>query len=373
MRLIITNELVYKTIFLSQVKDSSLLILGDYAVDSFILPPIPIIQAPMAGGITTPALVKAVADTGAIGSFGFAYSTADKIAADMAETRHATTGLINANFFIIEEPQIPDKEDIKAAITALSALPFTPDKAYTAPKPPFAPSLRAQLEPIWQCPPDYLTFHFGIPDQEVIKRAKSMGILIGMGATSITEAKAVAKAGADFIIAQGYEAGGHRGTFTADAKGDEQLSTLALTKLIARHIHLPVVSAGAIMTAKDIKNARQAGASLVQMGTAFLCADEAGTAPSYRAALLAKPGTTTCMTRHFSGRKARSLQNDFITQMKDKPYLPFPVQNTLTASMRGAAVKAGKADYQSLWAGTAYQAISSAPAKEIITNLIKDL
>ena len=347
--------------------------MGDYAVDKFILPPIPIIQAPMASGITTPALVKAVADTGAIGSFGFAYSTADKIAADMTETRQATTGLINANFFIIEEPQIPDEEDIKAAITALLALPFTPDIAYTAPKPPFAPSLTAQLEPIWQCPPDYLTFHFGIPDEEIIKRAKSAGIFIGISATSITEATAVAKAGADFIIAQGYEAGGHRGTFTADAKDDEQLDALALTKMIAHHIHLPVVSAGAIMTARDIKAAQQAGASLVQMGTAFLCADEAGTAPSYRAALLAKSGNDTCMTRHFSGRKARSLQNEFIIQMKDKPYLPFPVQNTLTAPLRGAAAKAGNADYQSLWAGTGYQAISSAPAKAIINNLVKDL
>ena len=373
MRLVIINERVYKTIFLSQAKDSYLLMMGDCAVDTFILPPIPIIQAPMAGGITTPSLVKAVADTGAVGSFGFAYSTADKIAADMTETRHATTGLINANFFIIEEPQIPDEEDIKAAITALSALPFTPDPAYTAPKPPFTSSLTAQLEPIWQCPPDYLTFHFGIPDEEIIKRAKSAGILIGMGATSITEAKAVAKAGADFIIAQGYEAGGHRGTFTAEAIDDEQLGTLALTKLIAHHIHLPVVSAGAIMTARDIKEAQKAGASLVQMGTAFLCADEAGTAPSYRAALLAKSGTTTCITRHFSGRQARSLQNEFITQMNDKPYLPFPVQNTLTASLRSAASKAGKADYQSLWAGTGYQAISSAPAKAIITNLMKDL
>ena len=341
------------------------------------LPQIPLIQAPMAGGITTPALVSAVADAGAIGSFGFAYSNADKIASDLKAARASTTGLINANFFIIQPPEIPAPQAIEDAATALAELPFPPASANPAHVDNMlagAPSLNLteQLEPLWEMPPDYLTFHFGIPSAEIIERAKSHNIAIGITATSLQEAKQIKQAGADFIIAQGQEAGGHRGTFTPNCTDDERLDTIALTKCLSQEIALPVASAGGIMSGADMKEALQAGASLVQMGTAFLCANEAGTNHSYRAALTAKQGKPTCFTRHFSGRDARSIQNAFIEKMQDKPYLPFPYQNKLTASLRGQASKDENSDYQSLWAGTNYQRIIAAPAADIIAKIMDE-
>lgn len=342
-------------------------------MSAFSIPAIPIIQAPMAGGITTPELVCAVAEAGAVGSFGFAYSTAEKIASDMAQVRAVTTGAINANFFVIEVPPFPEDEVISAAISALSELPLLPPQPYQVPVAPFVPDLAEQLAPIWECPPDYLTFHFGIPEQAIMARARQVGIMVGISATCISEAKAIEKAGADFIIAQGYEAGGHRGTFAADAPKDETLSTFALTKLLAGATNLPVVSAGGLMNASDITRALEAGANAVQMGTAFLCADEAGTPASYQAALTADTKQPTIMTRAFSGRNARSLYNDFIGQMDGKSYLPFPFQNILTASLRKAASNADNAHYQSLWAGTGYAAIKSAPAADIIAELAAGL
>lgn len=336
-------------------------------------PNIPLIQAPMAGGITTPALVSAVANAGAIGSFGFAYSSADKIASDLKEARAATTGLINANFFIIDPTDAPAPDAVKKAAAALAQLPFPPvdtdDVLSQAP----ALHLADQLAPLWDLPPDYLTFHFGIPSAAIIERAKSLGIAIGITATSLDEARQIAQAGADFIIAQGQEAGGHRGTFTPDCTDDERLDTIALTKRLSQEIALPIASAGGIMSGANIKDALGAGASLVQMGTAFLCASEAGTNQSYRAALMAKDGKPTCFTRHFSGRVARSIQNAFVTDMQDKPYLPFPYQNKLTASVRGQAARQEDYEYQSLWAGSHYRQVIAAPAADIIAQLTSGL
>lgn len=342
-------------------------------MNAFTLPKIPIIQAPMAGGITTPALVSAVAEAGAVGSFGFAYSAADKIASDLAEARARTTGRINANFFVYGDLTAPLESAVIDAIADLDALSLSPEIPYEKPTPPFVPDLEAQLAAMWENAPDYLTFHFGIPPQDVIERAKAAGIMVGINATSIAEAQTIAGSGANFIIAQGYEAGGHRGTFSATADGDERLSTVALTNAISKTVTLPVISAGGIMTASHIIDAQAAGADGVQLGTAFLCADEAGTVASYRDALLSHSHEPTVMTSHFSGRWARAIENEFIIAMNGKRYLPFPFQNILTGQLRKKAIKDNDAQYQSLWAGTGYQSIEGAPAAQIIKRLSEGL
>ena len=338
----------------------------------FSLPRYPIIQAPMAGGITTVDLVTAVANAGAVGSFGFAYSTADVIASDLAQCRAGTDGALLANFFVVEEPAEPSQADREAACAALEALAFK-GGVYSQPQPPYIMDLTAQLAPIWKQPPTYLTFHFGVPSQDILARAHALGIAVGISATNVSEAKEIAAAGADFIIAQGIEAGGHRGTFEAAPLSDEALSTQALTSALAKNTSLPIVAAGGIMTASHIKEALAAGAVAVQMGTAFLAADEAGTAPSYRDALCEVPCRATVLTPHFSGRVARSLQNEFITRMAGQPYLPFPIQNRMTGPLRSAAAKSGTAEYQSLWAGTGVADISQGPAAKILAELCAEL
>ncbi len=227
------------------------------------------------------------------------------------------------------------------------------DIDFTIPTPPFFPDLEMQLEPVWQLRPAVLTFHFDIPPGWVMQRARALNIAIGITATSIKEAVQIEQAGANFIVAQGVEAGGHRGTFEVESP-DERLSTFDLLHQLAKRCTIPVVAAGGIMDGRDIRKALDLGASAVQMGTAFLCCPESGATSEYNALLLAKNPRSSVFTKGFSGRWARGLENAFTRHMDGKSTLPFPIQNTLTGSLRQVASRSHNAEHQSLWAGTAF-------------------
>jgi nitronate monooxygenase len=335
----------------------------------------PIIQAPMAGGVCTPELVAAVANAGGIGSFGFAYSTPLKIAADLQAARALTTGPINANFFVFAPVASPDTETQRQAISAIDSLPVA-NEAYTQPlgmpPEPFYPDLQQQLAPIWAHKPEILTFHFGIPHPAVIDQAHALGISVGMTATNVSHALAIVQAGADFIVAQGIEAGGHRGVFVVDEQ-DEQLSTLALTQQLARHCHVPIVSAGAIMDGADIRAVLDAGATAAQLGTAFLCCDESGASAAHKRYLLTQGHRGSVITKAFSGRPARGIANAFIEHMQDQTTLAFPLQNTLTAPLRKWAAQTDNGEYQSLWAGTQYHRARAMPAADLMALLSAEM
>jgi nitronate monooxygenase len=329
---------------------------------------LPLIQAPMAGGITTPQLVAAVANQGGVGSFGFAYSTPEKIHADLLAAQSLTSGPINANFFVFSPVCLPSDQIQKNAMQALRSLDVDGVQSLTIPAEPFYPNLMEQLEPIWNARPAILSFHFGLPPEGVIEKAHALGIAVGISATSLAEALAIETAHADFIVAQGIEAGGHRGQFDLQAK-DEVLSTLALTAQLAQHCHTPIVAAGGIMNGADIHAALANGAQAAQMGTAFLCCDESGTSPSYRHYLLHKQDRPTTLTKAFSGRLARGLENTFTRTMQTQATLPFPIQNTLTGPLRQWASAQHDAEYQSLWAGTAYAQIRSMSTAALVQKL----
>jgi nitronate monooxygenase len=333
---------------------------------------LPLIQAPMAGGITTPQLVAAVANHGGVGSFGFAYSTPEKIHADLLMAQSLTGGPINANFFVFSPVCLPSDQIQAQAVQALRSLGVGGVQSPTIPAEPFYPNLMEQLEPIWKARPAILSFHFGLPPDGVIAKAHELGIAVGISATSLTEALAIESAHADFIVAQGIEAGGHRGQFDLQAK-DEALSTLALTAQLTKHCRIPIVAAGGIMNGVDIQAALAKGAQAAQLGTAFLCCDEAGTPPSYRHYLLHKQDRPTTLTKAFSGRVARGLENTFIRTMQAQTTLPFPIQNTLTGPLRQWAVAQHDAEYQSLWAGTAYAQIRSMPTKDLMQQLRNEI
>ena len=275
----------------------------------------------MAGGITTPQLVAAVANQGGVGSFGFAYSAPEKIHADLVAAQSLTSGPINANFFIFNSVCLPGDQIQKNAMQALCSLGVDGVQSLTIPVEPFYPNLMEQLEPIWNTRPAILSFHFGLPPEGVIEKAHALGIAVGISATSLEEALAIESVHADFIVAQGIEAGGHRGQFDLQAK-DEALSTLALTAQLAKHCHIPIVAAGGIMNGADIHAALTNGAQAAQMGTAFLCCDESGTPPSYRHYLLHKQDRPTTLTKAFSGRLARGLENTFTHTMQTQTTLP---------------------------------------------------
>lgn len=326
----------------------------------------------MAGGITTPQLVAAVANHGGVGSFGFAYSTPEKIHTDLVMAQSMTSGPINANFFVFSPVCLPSEQIQKNAMQALGSLGVGGVQSLALPVEPFYPNLMEQLEPIWKTRPAILSFHFGLPPEGVIEKAHALGIAVGISATSLTEALAIESAHADFIVAQGIEAGGHRGQFDLQAK-DEVLNTLELTAQLAKHCYIPIVAAGGIMNGAHIKNALAKGAQAVQMGTAFLCCDESGTPPSYRHYLMHKQERPTTLTKAFSGRLARGLENTFTRTMQDQTTLPFPIQNTLTGPLRQWAVAQNDAEYQSLWAGTAYAQVRSMTTKDLMQQLRNEI
>ena len=330
--------------------------------------PLPIIQAPMAGGITTASLVGAVSEAGGIGSFGFAYNSATEIKKQLQKVRKITKNPINANFFVF--PEINKYEDIEfqKAVRSLQDLPINFDKEITPIKPPYHPSLEAQLETIWREKPEVLTFHFGVPDEQIINQAKSLGITVGVTVTNIRNAELAFRAGIDFLIAQGSEAGGHLGYFQ-DADFETKMTSLKLLGLLKQRFSLPIISAGGIMDGYDIRKYLKSGAAGVQMGTAFLCCHEAGTSTTYKKYIIEKKKRPTEFTRGFSGRWARSIQNEFTIRMKDKHILPFPIQNTLTSKLRTIANANKNGEYLSLWAGKEFARARALSVADLLHEL----
>ncbi len=332
----------------------------------------PIVLAPMAGGPNTPALAAAVANAGGLGSFGFAYSTPERIAADLSAARALSAGPLNANFFIFRPATPPAPEEAARAIAALAALPGAAGVALAPPVPPYAPDLAQQLEPIWRLRPEVLTFHFGLPPAGVIDRARSLGIAVGVTATRAPEARAIAAAGADFIVAQGSEAGGHCGVFVPGEPG-EWLPVRELVASLRRVTELPLVAAGGLMSGGDIRAVLDAGAEAAQLGTAFLATAESGASPAHRRFLLEEPDRGTVLTRAFSGRYARGIRNTFTERMAGADVLAFPLQNTLSTPLRKSAAERDDGEHQSLWAGAHYAKCRGGSARELVRRLLAEL
>jgi nitronate monooxygenase len=328
----------------------------------------------MAGGVNTPALAAAVANAGGVGSFGFAYSSPARIDADLRAAQSLTQGVLNANFFLFSPVAAPTAEQFAHARAALQSLPGADGVDLPEPREPWFVDLAPMLEPVWVLKPHILTFHFGAPSAQLVQRAHQVGIAVGATATCVSEAQQIEASGADFVIAQGIEAGGHRGCFDAqrDDATDDNLAALDLTRQLCRHLAIPVVAAGGIMDGHDVRRALQAGAVAAQMGTAFLACEESGASPAHKRLLL-EPDRGTVLTRVFSGRRARGLRNAFIDSYGAKAVLPFPIQNTLTGPVRAAAVSRDDGEYQSLWAGTRHARAKSGTAVDLMADLARDL
>lgn len=334
----------------------------------------PILQAPMAGGPTTPALVAAVGRAGALGAFGFAYTEPAAMRAAVETARAIASVPIHINLFVDPQPLPPSKAAIDAALHALAPM----YEALGAPVPstidaPYAPDLAAQIDAALELKPAVLSSHFGHFSPDVIARARAQGTLIAGSATNLDDAIKLEQLGADFVIAQGAEAGGHRGIASADAH-DMMIGTLALARIIARNCTIPIVAAGGIMDGEGLAAVIALGACGAQMGTAFLPVDESGAPAAHRASLFDRAAAGTAITRAFSGRPARGIRNRYIerTDAPDFPLLPFPIQNKATGPMRAAAGKQGNADYMSLWAGQAYSLARKMSAQTLIVRIAEE-
>lgn len=342
----------------------------------------PVIQAPMAGGGDTPALVAAVSNGGGMGSIGAAYLSPQAITEAAATVRAHSGRPFGINLFAPMTP--PARPDPKAAIDRVA--PFYAELGLDPPGAPDLPpdSFADQLEACLDSGAAVFSFTFGVLPADAIAAIKARGMMLLGTATTVEEATILAAAGVDGIVAQGSEAGGHRGSFlgggfagdpaTAFTRG--MIGTMALVPQIVDAVTLPVIASGGIMDGRGIAAALALGASAVQMGTAFLVCAEAGVPDAYKEAILAAQPGETRITRAFSGRPARGIANRFMDAVEDPSreaaVLPFPYQNALTRPLRTAAAKAGRAEFLSLWAGQGLGLARRQGAAELMERLIAE-
>jgi nitronate monooxygenase len=333
----------------------------------------PIIQAPMAGGPSTPELVAAVCNAGALGSLGSAYSTPEQIAADIKKVRALTDKPFNVNLFAGGyAPESPvDAAPMLALLAEIhEALQLPPPRLPPWPVNPFEKQLQAVLD----ARAAVFSFTLGIPEPHAITRLKAAGIAFFGTATTVEEGKMLQASGVTAIVAQGAEAGSHRGTFAGPFES-AMVPTLELVQSLRAAVSRPVIASGGMMDGRDIAQAIARGATAAQLGTAFLTCPEAGTPEAYKRAILTARTDSTVITRAFSGRPARGLMNTFITKLKgqEKIILPFPLQNALTRPMRTAAAQLGEPGYLSLFVGQGVTRARAMPAAELVQRLVAEM
>ncbi len=332
---------------------------------------VPIVQAPMAGGPSSKELVAASSAAGALGCFGFAYTQPAEMRQQSEWVRGMTDRPFGINLFVAPQPGEVPADAQRAALAAVHG--YYAELGLPAPEPvraPYAPDLAAQLAMVEEIRPRVFTTHFGALPAATVKALQALGIRVGGSATCVTEAKNIEAMGFDFVIAQGGEAGGHRGTWLCDPY-QALTGTLALVRLVVKAVRLPVVAAGGIMDGAGIAAALALGAQAAQLGTAFIPCPESGASQVHKDVLLALKEDTSAVTEKFSGKPARGIVNRFMREMSynDAAQLAFPAQNSVTGRLRAASAKAGKADFVALWAGQAAPLSRALPAAELIARL----
>lgn len=336
---------------------------------------LPIIQAPMAG-VSTPELAAAVSEAGALGSIGVGATDASGARMMMTELRSRTGRAFNVNVFIHNAP----RQDSGREAAWVSALAST-FRSFNA-EPPSA--LRViyrsfaededMLHALIDLRPAVVSFHFGLPVAAQISVLREAGCFLVATATSLSEAEAAKKAGIDAVVAQGFEAGGHRGIFDPSAS-DDCLGTLALTRLLVRRSGLPVIAAGGIMDGQGIRAALDLGATAAQLGTAFIACPESSADEAYRAALFSRAAEHTIMTRAISGRPARCLRNGFTSLALETQLCPpdYPIAYDAGKALNAAAKATGEGGFGAQWAGQGAPLARALPAAELVASLAREM
>jgi nitronate monooxygenase len=336
---------------------------------------VPIIQAPMAG-VSTPEMAAAVSNAGALGSIGVGATNAAGAQAMIAAFRERSRRSLNVNVFCHARARADPArearwvERLRPEFTRFDATPpaslkeiyrsFVEDDDMLA-------MLLVER-------PRVVSFHFGIPSAERIGALRDAGIVLLGSATNVAEARALAAADVDAVVAQGYEAGGHRGVFDPDAD-DDCLGTFALTRLLVREIDLLVIAAGGIMDGDGIAAALRLGASAAQLGTLFISCDESQADAGYRAALKTDAAHHTVMTRAISGRPARSLANRFTAlggKVAPRDVPDYPIAYDAGKALHAAAKAKGEFGYGAQWAGQGAPLSRAMPAADLVALLRRE-
>jgi len=334
----------------------------------------PIFQAPLAGGGDTPELVAAVSNAGGLGFIGAAYLSPEQIAEVARIVKSKTTRPFGINLFA---PSTPTPASISPDIAIQRIAPYFAELGIPAPSLPSGPSFTFsdQLTAAVETGASAFSFTFGLLPAEAMQSLKQKGIFVMGTATTVNEAIELEKAGVDAVVAQGSEAGGHRGTFQGDFSAS-MIGTISLVPQVVDAVHIPVIASGGIMDGRGIAAALALGASAVQLGTAFLTCKESGISEAYREAILTAKEDQTRLTRAFSGRPARGIVNRFMTEVESdgdqEAILPFPQQNALTRPLRTAAAENGRAEFLSLWAGQGVRMARRQSAAELMARLVAE-
>lgn len=335
----------------------------------------PIIQAPMVG-VSTPALAAAVSNAGALGSIGLGASNPEQARALIQQTRALTRQPFNVNLFCHRKPT-PDPsaqanwlQHMQPLFNAFEATaPSTLNEIYVS----FLDD-PAMLDMLLQERPAVVSFHFGLPQATWIEALKAAGIVLLATATDPHEAELIEAAGLDAIVAQGIEAGGHRGVF--DPQQDEMRGTLGLVRILSRQCSIPIIAAGGIMDGQSIRAMLTLGAQGAQLGTAFILCPESSANLHYRDALQGPAAGHTRLTRAISGRPARSLVNRLVTDLDtpDAPPSPaYPLTYDATKALLAAASAKGSNDFAVQWAGQGAALARAMSARELVETLVSEM
>jgi nitronate monooxygenase len=316
----------------------------------------PIVQAPLAGGPSTPALAAAVCEAGGLGFLGAGYKTADAVRADVAELRALSSRPFGLNLFV-PGPRSDDRAALERYAELLGSEAGEPRWDDDGWEEKLA-LLAGERVPV-------VSFTFGCPDADVVGSIRSAGSAAWVTVTTPDEARAAAEAGADALVVQGAEAGGHRGSSDPAAPGD--IGLLALLQLVRSVTDLPLVATGGIATGRGVAAVLAAGAQAAQLGTAFMLTPEAATSAAHRDAL--GRDARTAITRAFTGRPARGIENRFMREFDADAPLAYPEVHHIAAPVRAAARERGDADGFNLWAGQAYPLAKEEPAAELVRRL----
>ena len=325
-----------------------------------------IIAAPMAGGPSTPELVRAVGRAGAFGFLAAGYKTPEALAAEIARVRQADVPF-GVNVFVPESRSVVDTAALEEYRRLL--MPVAQELGVEPGEPRGTDDgWSAKVQMLLEDPVPVVSFTFGLAPPAVVEALQVAGTRVLATVTTPKDARKAAATGVDGLVVQGPEAGGHQATFDAWAPCNDW-PLVDLIDSVMSTTDLPVVAAGGLGTREDVRAVLDAGAVAAQCGTAFLLADEAGTSPAHRAALVDPRFARTSMTRAFSGRWARGLHNAFMDRFTADAPAAYPHVNAITGPLRKAAAAQSKPEYVHLWAGSGWRAARAAPAKEIVAAL----
>ena len=335
----------------------------------------PIVQGPFGGGLSSVALAATVSGGGGLGSFGAHHLRPDEITTLVADLRAATTRPFAVNLWVPQPSEAGLPRGGPELAPHLERLrPYYDELGVAPPETPLTyPDFAAQTDAVLAARPPVLSFVMGIPPAGVLDRAREAGIRTIGTATTVAEAVAIETAGFDAVVASGSDAGGHRGAFLRPVE-ESLVGTFSLVPQVADAVSIPVIAAGGIADGRGVAAALTLGASGVQIGTGFLATAESNASAPHRAALASPAATVTVLTRLFSGRHARAIQNAFTRELaaaeRDVP--GYPLQNSLMLPIRRAAAAAGNADRLNLWSGQAAPLTRPRTAAEYLETLVRE-